>query len=95
MNSARATPLDLLVGNATARRLEGAPATGNDAGEHDGEAPRLRCHVSDDHALNLMLVSRLLERTAGFEVECSADGREAYDSIIAAAPWQSAAGCRT
>jgi CheY-like chemotaxis protein len=67
-----------------ARRLEGAPAIGEVKGEHDGE-PHLRCHVSDDHALNLMLVTRLLERTAGFEVDSSADGREAYDAIIAAA----------
>jgi len=82
---AAAIPAPPLPELPMARRLEGAPATGDDAGEHDGEAPRLRCHVSDDHALNLMLVSRLLERTAGFEVECSADGREAYDSIVAAA----------
>ena len=66
-----------------ARRLEGAPAIGEVKGKH-GEH-HLRCHVSDDHALNLMLVTRLLERTAGFEVDSSADGREAYDAIIAAA----------
>ena len=67
-----------------ARRLEGAPAAGDEVVEH-AEAPRLRCHVSDDHALNLMLVTRMLERAAGFAVESSADGREAYDSVVAAA----------
>ena len=67
-----------------ARRLEGAPAAGDEDVEH-AEAPRLRCHVSDDHALNLMLVTRMLERAAGFAVESSADGREAYDSVVAAA----------
>ena len=77
-------PLPQLPMAPMARRLEGAPATGNEEGER-AEAPRLRCHVSDDHALNLMLVTRMLERAAGFAVESSADGHEAYDSIVAAA----------
>ena len=46
-------------------------------------APRLRCLLADDHALNLRLVERLLQQH-GFEVITATDGREALNTLLAA-----------
>jgi CheY-like chemotaxis protein len=51
---------------------------------HAAPPSTLRCLLADDHPLNLLLVKRLLEQHAGLAVETAANGKQAYDQLVAA-----------